>query len=183
MVSPLELRTINKAYSKDNKRQCKTCGVVHTGIKENFCIKKYHNNNPVYETQCKQCNIGPRAERTEKYRNDYKQFITSKISAYRYRAKECNVEFNLTAEYLIEIFEKQNGKCFYTHKEISFTNTVIEKNRPHNLTPSIDRLNPDKGYVEGNVVWSCYYINRMKSDVPYDEFISLCELILQNQKR
>ena len=183
MVSPLELRSINAKLKNENKRKCNTCMAIYENIAENFNIKKYHNNNAIFESKCKKCSAEKRAERTSNYRKNYTQFIKSKLSAYKNRAKCLNVDFDLTAEYLTELFEQQKGKCFYTNKTISFENTVIEKNRPHNLTPSLDRLNPDKGYVEGNVVWSCYYINRMKSDVPHDEFISLCELILQNQKR
>ncbi len=47
---------------------------------------------------------------------------------------------------------------------------------------SPDRVDPSKGYTEDNVVLCCWGINRMKLNIPYDEFIILCTLISNKHK-
>ena len=176
---PLELRTLNRYHlHKDNKRCCTECRVIFEGIRENFHIKKYQKNGKIiWNVKCKKCFNKTNRERIVNYRNDYKLFIAHKVSSYKNRANKENIPFGLDAEHLIELFEKQDSKCFYTNQEILFTNTVSAANRPDYLTPSLDRLIPELGYIKENVVWTAYYINRMKNDIPYKEFIEVCKII------
>ena len=183
-ISTIELRTLNRYYlHKNNKRCCTECRIIFEGIRENFHIKKYQENGKIsWNVKCRECFNKTNRERVIKYRNDYKLFIKHKVSSYKSRANQENAPFDLDAEHLIELFEKQDSKCFYTNQEILFTNTVVAANRPDNMTPSLDRLIPELGYTKGNVVWSAYYINRMKNDIPYKEFIELCKIITKKDK-
>ena len=40
---------------------------------------------------------------------------------------------------------------------------------PHNDSPSLDRINPKRGYVEGNVALICFRCNKIKSDATQRE--------------
>jgi len=46
-------------------------------------------------------------------------------------------------------------------------------------TASLDRINSDMGYVEGNVQWVHRDINFMKGCLSQHNFIHLCQLIVK----
>lgn len=178
-----ELRTLNRYYlHPNNQRACNTCHQVFDGIREHFPIKKYQDNGNIsWNVKCKTCFNAINRERRIEYRKDAETFIRSKLASYRNRAKQENIPFNLTADYLIDLWNNQKGLCHYIGEPIDFTLTVPAGTHPHLATPSLDKLTPSKGYVIGNVVWCSYGINRMKNDLDYDMFIKACELILKNR--
>lgn len=49
-------------------------------------------------------------------------------------------------------------------------------------TMSLDKLDPDKGYIQGNVVWCSYLTNTMKQNMKEDEFYILLSSILERHK-
>lgn len=174
---------------KQGKRKCVKCKNVFDNIVENFSIRRYYYNEDktikyrTYDTRCKSCVRKFQAEQRTIMRQDYKKYIKWATKSFRSRAKTTNVEFDLTDEYLINIFEEQNEKCFYTGENLDFSIVIpacSKRTHPHRLAPSLDRLNPKKGYIRGNVVWCLYYINRMKNDLSYDEYIKSCKLILEH---
>lgn len=96
------------------------------------------------------------------------------LATIKARAKRKNLDFNLTTEYLWDLFQKQSGKCIFTKVELSFANTQRDRD---DQTASLDRINPNKGYIEGNVQWVHKTINLMKNIIPHDEFIHWCTLV------
>ena len=80
------------------------------------------------------------------------------------RAKDRNLEFNLTKDYIKSIFPKDN-KCPVTGKEFQYG----LKNR--NYAPTIDKINPKNGYIIGNVVIISHIMNAFKSDIDDIEMI------------
>lgn len=93
------------------------------------------------------------------------------------RAKESNIEFFITPDDIKNQFEEQNGKCFYTHKNIripsNFTNLVDDD------IASIDRTNSNIGYIINNIKLTTKTINMMKHTLSHEEFVNLC-IIIQN---
>lgn len=75
------------------------------------------------------------------------------------------LENNISKDYLISIFP-QDSLCPVFGFEMTFGGDK-------NLSPSIDRVNPNKGYTKDNVVWISYLANRMKSDVSIDDLIKI----------
>lgn len=39
-------------------------------------------------------------------------------------------------------------------------------------SPSLDRLNPNEGYVKKNVVWCTFSVNSFKQSLNYEEFMT-----------
>lgn len=76
----------------------------------------------------------------------------------------------MTSAWLRAQFERQKGRCFYTG--IRFT--LTEKFRGLR-NPSIDRIDPTKGYEPGNVVWCLVAINYAKNEYVAEDFIALLE--------
>lgn len=101
--------------------------------------------------------------------------LISKTFFYRifHGAKIRNLEFDLTMEYIWDLYEKQNGKCALSGIPIEFG---LEG--PHDRkNVSLDRIDSSLGYIEGNVWWVDKDINLIKADLKLDEFIETCNKI------
>jgi hypothetical protein len=61
--------------------------------------------------------------------------------------------------------------------EIDYFNDVIGDN-----SPSLDRVDPDGGYVAGNVLIVSMKANRIKQNGTLDEILKIAEYIKQHQK-
>ncbi len=91
----------------------------------------------------------------------------------RSRAAKRNIEFSITVETLETLYQKQNGKCFFSGMALGLT-----QDRKYVL--SVDRLNSSMGYTPDNVVLVCAAINTMKSDLSVDEFIDIVKNVYVN---
>lgn len=50
-------------------------------------------------------------------------------------------------------------------------------------TASLDRIQNDKGYIEGNVQWVHKDINRMKNIFEQNYFIDICKKIIETKQK
>lgn len=88
-------------------------------------------------------------------------------------AKVRNLEFNITIEQIEDLFLKQNGKCALSGIILNLT-----KNSNYRLsTASLDRIDSSKGYIIENIQWIHKRINKIKNDLPEDEFLEWIQLI------
>ena len=96
-------------------------------------------------------------------------------------AKSRDHEWNISKEYLWELFLKQNKKCKLSGIDLHFNLVKQPKYGiiPDHLkaTASLDRIDNNKGYIEGNVQWVHKWINIMKNLIPNNLFIQLCHQI------
>ena len=51
-----------------------------------------------------------------------------------------------------------------------------------NYTSATLEKDPAKGYVEGNVQWLAWCVNRAKGDLELNDFFDMCEIVLQHRK-
>ena len=92
------------------------------------------------------------------------------------RSQRNNKICDITEEYLIDIFPRDK-LCPILGSEICFGNRT-----PLARSPSVDRINNDLGYIEGNVAWISHYANRRKGDMSSDELKRLIELVERRTK-
>lgn len=107
--------------------------------------------------------------------NNHRDIYTPFRYYYRNAKRRCK-EFNLTLEYLKELWEKQEGICPYTGIKLN----LAEYNKNHNnyiYTASLDRIDSSKGYIIGNVQYISIAINFMKNSMSHEETIKLCKII------
>ncbi len=99
------------------------------------------------------------------------------FNTYKNSAISRNLQFNVTIEYLWDLFLKQNKKCALTGWDIHFPPSYKENS---NKTASPDRIDSSKGYIEGNIQWVHQDVNYMKSNINNDYFLKICKAIANN---
>lgn len=117
----------------------------------------------------------------------------SKILYYHYlkNAEKRNIEFNISIEYLWNLFIKQGNKCALSgiyinlRPEDKTIPITIVKNGNRNINwelfnASLDRIDSSKGYIEGNVQWVERQVNICKHILSNQEFINLCKKIVNH---
>jgi hypothetical protein len=97
----------------------------------------------------------------------------------RSRSKQKGYKTNITAKYLKEeIWDKQNGICPYTGIKMELGRTSAEEDiKKTPIKASLDRIDPNIGYIKGNVEYVCYCINVMKNDFTKEEMINFINQI------
>ena len=80
------------------------------------------------------------------------------LSLAKTRSKVYSLPFDLTLDYLISIYPKDE-MC-----PILNVPFVWGTRKNKEFSPSVDRMVPEKGYVKGNVKFISYKANRIKSD-------------------
>lgn len=78
------------------------------------------------------------------------------------RALVKGLKYNLSIDYLTSIFPKDNI-CPVLGTKMEFNVGSIQ------TSPSVDRIDPKKGYVKGNVAWVSYRANSIKQDATIEE--------------
>lgn len=95
-------------------------------------------------------------------------------------ARQRKIDFNITIEYVWNIFLEQNRVCALSGIDIRFSSRSQAYYKLQ--TASLDRIDSNQGYVIGNVQWVHKKINQIKMDLDQKEFIELCgKVYIYNQ--
>jgi hypothetical protein len=168
-TSPKKLEIINEAFGK-----CSKCNNVYE-------IKFFKfTRNGGYNSYCRICYNKQNIKAINK---SFKRYIKQKIKNISLRCRKLNIPYNIDCQYLIDLYEKQNGLCFYTEEKM-VTTVGLKLNRNQ---LSVDRIIPNKGYVKGNIVLCLHIINNAKTDLTieeikkwipqwYEKLIKVCEI-------
>lgn len=91
---------------------------------------------------------------------------------WKANAKSRNYPFAISIEYLQVVLESQNYKCELTGSQMLCPKTYIEK-REMTSSPyllSLDRIDNDLGYEEGNVQFVCVWANKARGSYDNEVF-------------
>jgi len=154
-------------------KRCKICGETK-------------GDDDFYKSQrglkCKICtlNITREYKREKRKNSDFKKSEGDKQKERRIRlwqntlindSKHRSIENTITIDDINEMFDKQNGLCYW------FKVPLVPSNKSkHPQQPSLDRLDRNKGYTKDNVVLTCYSANigRNENDInTWKEFLNL----------
>lgn len=114
--------------------------------------------------------------RWEKIKTKHTTRLSFMYSGAKNRAKAKNLPFDITPEYLIEIWEKQAGLCAVSGLVFDLSKPEI-KGQPRWNAPSLDRIKPELGYVKGNLRLVVYQINVAINEFGLDHFLKLCATV------
>lgn len=169
-----ELTVLKAAATKNSKSNrlrrmytCKcSCGIikdirvdylVHEGTKScGSCNRRTGNLSPLFK--------------------GYKEISSSFWSAIKTGAQRRKIVFDLSIEYVYNLFRKQNRKCYYTGTPLTFPSNKKERSQAN---ASLDRIDSNKGYTEGNVQWVDKKVNRIKHTLSDQEFKELCRQVTE----
>jgi hypothetical protein len=89
--------------------------------------------------------------------------------------KRTPIPFEITIEYIWDLFLKQDRKCALSGMPISFPakSTGLR-------SASLDRIDSSKGYIEGNVQWLHKDVNMIKGSYSQNYFLDICKKIVDN---
>lgn len=140
---------------------CKDCN--------NAYAKEFRKKNPGYQGTGRILSV-PKEDRR------LMSAIRQRITDAKVRCKKLKRDAPIISDhYLYELFLKQDRRCALTGALL-----IIEIDHPLNL--SLDQIDPAKGYVEGNVQWLAWAVNRAKGDLSLDHFYEMCEVVLDHRK-
>ena len=102
------------------------------------------------------------------------------LKMLRDRVKRKPRDFNLTLEYLKEIWDKQNGKCPFTNFDLELR-TYKNDSRLNIKSASLDRIDNSKGYVQGNVRFVSVMFNFARNKFSDEEVIEFAQAVIKNR--
>jgi hypothetical protein len=129
-----------------------------------------------YHRQWRKDNLSKAATYIGNYRGTMPGALRERFHNSCWRAKNKGWAFDLTVDFLLDLYEKQEGKCYFSQELLS--EKIGDPNRV-----SLDRLDPNKGYTQGNVALVCWKINDCKRSLSEEEFIKMCEGVVKNVQR
>jgi len=152
-------------------------------------IKGIRVNNVVYKCQCEcghlsylssyelrsgkstQCMECGHKQAHVKHSSEYNigDLTQTKYCKIRKGALARNIEFNVSMNYLWELYLLQDKKCVLTGDPLPNINKA-----------SLDRLDSTKGYIEGNVQWVTKQANISKHTMSMDELYEFCKKVLNH---
>lgn len=110
-------------------------------------------------------------------RSDDLSYFRYALKNMRNRAKKKKMRMKVTINDLDELWKKQDGKCPYTGWDLKKT-----KVRAYDQA-SLDRINSDKGYIKGNVVWVSYMAQNAKNSHTEKELIEFCKAVYEKHNK
>ncbi len=152
----------------DGTKKCCICHIKKTADE----FPKNRSSFDGYGKICKDCFSNMPSvkkhykNKSEKNKSDLEFYLKNKASHIksRLKMKKRNLDNNVTGELLIELYKKQNGRCYYSGIEINHNQDCSFD------SISVDRLDSNIGYIEGNVVLCANGINAMKGILSELEF-------------
>lgn len=80
-----------------------------------------------------------------------------------------------------EKFVEQEGRCAMSGMDISIVSDYTHKHHEH--TASLDRIDPELGYIKGNIQWVHRDINMMRRAMGVERFVELCRKVKEHHDR
>lgn len=105
-------------------------------------------------------------DKTVLYKEKYYGSLKGKFRIYKTTAKQRGLIFNISFELFSTFWQKD---CSYCGTNIT--------------TIGLDRIDSEKGYVEGNIVSCCAFCNTMKLNHPVEEFVEQCRKVIKHNDK
>lgn len=117
----------------------------------------------------------------------YRQTIRGRcvhlINTARASASRRHLVFDLDADWLVSLWERQTGACAMTGIKFDLAAaSQTTKFRSNPFSPSLDRKVPCKGYTKANVRLVCSAVNYALNEFGDELFAKICKEFLKKQK-
>lgn len=165
----------SKLHSKKVEVPCQTCGKSVFYKQSHFKqIKNYTCSRQCRNELIKVLGIykGKNNPRALKF-NPIEKFFWNKLQDLEYRASVKKIDFDLTHEYMMQLYDKQNKLCYYS----SYPLNINTSGRAKFDTLSVDRIDSNKGYTKDNIVYCLNSINMFKAHHDVKDIITVMNYI------
>ena len=154
------------------EKRCPKCGIVKSV--DEFC--KNRNRTGGIGGHCKQCSrlyYSKEKVKAREQKNPVQKITNSMTGGARDRAKEKSLPFDLDVQYVRSLV---TSHCPVLQVELDWSLYQNNGKIPFNR-PTLDRIDPSKGYVKGNVWIISSKANRIKSDASHEELKLVTEAV------
>jgi hypothetical protein len=147
----------SRRLAESGKRQCSCC-------KEEKPFSEFGKHSKF----CKDCQPEMNRRISSRLANntDVAHILRKRLATARDRSKAKCMPMDIDMEHLKMLYERQQGRCFYTKDVLSLKSGT-------QLTLSLDRKDSSLGYIKGNVVLCTKQANMMKLDSSIEELTAL----------
>ena len=168
LINPKKNFTLRKSFyfPETNEKICYKC-------KEKKSVTNFYISNKTddgFDTYCKECHLLTQQNFYKKkytsIENRTKEFLKNAKNNATKRKQVCSIN----KRDLLTIWKLQNKKCFYSGLEM-----FLKPN--DDLSVSLDRKDPNLGYIKNNIVFTINSINRIKSNYDIETFLEFCKVI------
>ena len=104
---------------------------------------------------------------------DEKKRIGRRVREARSRANKDSQSFDLTPYFIAQLFQKQDGRCYFTKKQMTWAGYDLD-------TASISRVDPKGNYTQDNVVLCSLIIANMRNSYSYQTTLIYSKAIINN---
>lgn len=166
----------NIKHWNNNKLLCLNCKEYKDICEFNTNVEKTHRKQK--DSNCKTCKTIQYNKRKENNRGkkDLNRLLLERWHGLKDRAKRTGHTIDFKWEFLLELWNKQNGLCAISSIPMTFT---MNSGRVF-TNVSIDRKDSNIGYLKENIQLVCMAVNQMKSDMEMSELLYFCKQILEN---
>ena len=134
------------------------------------------------QAECRTCLNNARIKKHSSSPFEYIDYLTKNLR--NINPKKRRKKSTISRLDFLKIFRKQIDrfglKCPYSGITMTWE---LGSGKPTETNISIDRFDSTRPYEAGNVVFCCWFVNRMKFDYTDQEFIGACEHIARNKER
>ena len=157
----------------DGKKKCFKC--KEWKVTDEFSKNK--SNFDGYQKVCKECFSNYKCvkegynKKNHKYKNSLEDYFNFKLANLKKKCELQSVPFDLKKGDLLEKYNLQGGKCYYSNIEIIHNMGKVNYN-----SISVERLTPENGYTKDNVVLCSFNVNSFKggmSELEFKEYLNL----------
>jgi hypothetical protein len=106
--------------------------------------------------------------------------LRARARAARVRAVRFGLPFDIDADYLLMLWEEQDERCAVSGLPFVLSDGTHGK-QP--FRPSVDRVDPVKGYVHGNVRLVATIVNFGMNKWSFENFLTMCRAVVSKAER
>lgn len=152
-----------------------------------LCVKEYNKNYRAKtlvkraraNKEWRQNNKEHQKERQYNYYATIKGRIQNCVKGAKKRAGIKKIPYDISIEFIAELWSKQDGKCALTRIDFSVPQERNDR-KASPFSPSIDRIDCSKGYTKDNVRLVCIAVNYALNEFGEEVFKIICQSYLDN---
>lgn len=148
-------------------------------------VRKYHVNNKETENKYRETHKEHIKERKRKWRKDNPEYFRKwresspfkyVVSSIKSRTKKSGLDFDLDQEYIQQIWDECGGICPMTGVPMLKISKINDARGSSVM--SVDRIDPNKGYVKENIRLVSYWYNRTRSNYSDEFTLEMCQRVI-----